>query len=199
MATDVTFKLKLAAGYDPSTLAVVAGETLLAPINTQANDDGTTTYTYTFKATQAMTVGVRDDLAKYSYVVTMPVGHFNAALTAPTAGTSTVVLYVYLFSFTVKAQEGYEITGVYVNGDELTANAGVYTVEDVKTAQNVEVLVKEIPNYTVTYVVNNTSTPPKWLPRAVRSPTCPSRLMSPAMTSKAGTPKDSLAGKATRS
>ncbi len=154
--TDVTFKLKLAAGYDPSTLAVVAGETLLAPINTQANDDGTTTYTYTFKATQAMTVGVRDDLAKYSYVVTMPVGHFDAALTAPTAGASTTVEYGGSYSFTVKAQEGYEITGVYVNGDELTANAGVYTVEDVKTAQNVEVLVKEIPNYTVTYVVNNT-------------------------------------------
>lgn len=154
--TDVTFKLKLAAGYDPSTLAVVAGETLLAPINTQANDDGTTTYTYTFKATQAMTVGVRDDLAKYSYVVTMPVGHFDAALTVPTAGASTVVEYGGSYSFTVKAQEGYEITGVYVNGDELTANAGVYTVEDVKTAQNVEVLVKEIPNYTVTYVVNNT-------------------------------------------
>lgn len=156
--TDVTFKLKLAAGYDPSTLAVVAGETLLAPINTQANDDGTTTYTYTFKATQAMTVGVRDDLTKYSYVVTMPVGHFTAKLTGNgiTSETSTTVEYGDDYSFTVTPEEGYEIVGVYVNGDELTANAGVYTVKDVKTAQNVEVLVKEIPNYTVTYVVNNT-------------------------------------------
>ena len=156
--TDVTFKLKLAAGYDPSTLAVVAGETLLAPINTQANDDGTTTYTYTFKATQAMTVGVRDDLAKYSYVVTMPVGHFTAKLTGNTASeTSTTVEYGGSYTFTVEPMDGYEITGVYVNGAELTAVNGVYTVADVKTAQNVEVLVKEIiPNYTVTYVVNNT-------------------------------------------
>lgn len=157
--TDVTFKLKLAAGYDPSTLAVVAGETLLAPINTQANDDGTTTYTYTFKATQAMTVGMRDGLTKYSYVVTMPVGHFTAKLTGNTASeTSTTVEYGGSYTFTVDPEDGYKIMGVYVNGALRTAGVAgnnEYTVTNVTGPQVVEVVVEAIPNYTVTYVVND--------------------------------------------
>ena len=150
-----SFDLVLDEGYDPNTLFVTANDVLLAPVNYVAGTDGKVTYSYSFTATADTTVEVSDDLAKLSYVVTMPVGHFDAALTVPTAGASTVVEYGGSYSFTVKAQEGYEITGVYVNGDELTANAGVYTVNDVKTAQKVEVLVEAIPNYTVTYVVND--------------------------------------------
>lgn len=151
-----SFDLVLDEGYDPATLFVTANDVLLAPVNYVAGTDGKVTYTYSFTATADTTVEVSDDLAKLSYVVTMPVGHFTAALTAPTAGASTTVEYGGSYSFTVIPEEGYEITGVYVNGAELTAVNGVYTVADVKTAQKVEVLVEAIPNYTVTYVVNNT-------------------------------------------
>lgn len=159
-----SFDLVLDEGYDPATLFVTANDVLLAPVNYVAGTDGKVTYTYSFTATDDTTIAVSDDLAKLSYVVTMPVGNFDAELVSVNGNdlgdtdskVSASVIYSKGYTFTVTPEEGYEITGVYVNGDELTANAGVYTVEDVKTAQNVEVLVKEIPNYTVTYVVNNT-------------------------------------------
>ena len=152
-----SFDLVLDAGYDPNTLFVTANDVLLAPVNYVAGTDGKVTYTYSFTATADTTVEVSDDLAKLSYVVTMPVGHFTAKLTGTgiTSEASTTVEYGGSYSFTVTPEKGYEIVGVYVNGDELTANAGVYTVKDVKTAQKVEVLVEAIPNYTVTYVVND--------------------------------------------
>ena len=152
-----SFNLVLDEGYDPATLFVTANDVLLAPVNYVADTDGKVTYTYSFTATADTTVEVSDDLAKLSYVVTMPVGHFTAKLTGTgiTSEASTTVEYGGSYSFTVTPEEGYEITGVYVNGAELTAVNGVYTVEDVKTAQKVEVLVEAIPNYTVTYVVND--------------------------------------------
>ena len=153
-----SFDLVLDAGYDPTTLFVTANDVLLAPVNYVAGTDGKVTYTYSFTATADTTVEVSDDLAKLSYVVTMPVGHFTAALTAPTAGASTTVEYGGSYTFTVTPEKGYEIVGVYVNGEKLTAGgtgSNEYTVTNVTGSQVVEVVVEEIPNYTVTYVVND--------------------------------------------
>lgn len=153
-----SFDLVLDAGYDPATLFVTANDVLLAPVNYVAGTDGKVTYTYSFTATDDTTIAVSDDLAKLSYVVTMPVGHFTAALTAPTAGASTTVEYGGSYTFTVTPEKGYEIVGVYVNGEKLTAGGtgnNEYTVTNVTGSQVVEVVVEEIPNYTVTYVVND--------------------------------------------
>lgn len=153
-----SFDLVLDEGYDPATLFVTANDVLLAPVNYVAGTDGKVTYTYSFTATDDTTIAVSDDLAKLSYVVTMPVGHFTAALTAPTAGASTTVEYGGSYTFTVTPEKGYEIVGVYVNGEKLTAGgtgSNEYTVTNVTGSQVVEVVVEEIPNYTVTYVVND--------------------------------------------
>lgn len=172
--SEVYFTLGLSEYYDPATLEVVVGDYLLAPINVEQGDlvagtdttpaDQLTNYTYMFKVTEDVSWTVRDVLAQRTFVVTMPVGHFNAELVSVNgtalgdtdSKVSASVIYSKGYTFTVEPMDGYEITGVYVNGAELTAVNDVYTVQDVKTAQNVEVLVKEIPNYTITYVVNNT-------------------------------------------
>lgn len=154
-----SFNLVLDEGYDPATLFVTANDVLLAPVNYVADTDGKVTYTYSFTATADTTVEVSDDLAKLSYVVTMPVGHFNAKLTGNTASeTSTTVEYGGSYTFTVDPEDGYKIMGVYVNGALKTAGGtgnNEYTVTNVTGSQVVEVVVEEIPNYTVTYVVND--------------------------------------------
>ena len=155
-----SFDLVLDAGYDPTTLFVTANDVLLAPVNYVAGTDGKVTYTYSFTATDHTTIAVSDDLAKLSYVVTMPVGHFTAKLTGNgiTSETSTTVEYGGSYTFTVDPEDGYKIMGVYVNGDKLTAGGtgnNEYTVTTVTGPQVVEVVVEAIPNYTVTYVVND--------------------------------------------
>lgn len=155
-----SFDLVLDEGYDPATLFVTANNVLLAPVNYVLGADGEVTYTYSFTATDDTTIAVSDDLAKLSYVVTMPVGHFTAKLTGNgiTSEASTTVEYGGSYSFTVDPEDGYKIMGVYVNGDKLTAGGtgnNEYTVITVTGSQVVEVVVEEIPNYTVTYVVND--------------------------------------------
>ena len=155
-----SFDLVLDEGYDPATLFVTANDVLLAPVNYVLGADGKVTYTYSFTATDHTTIAVSDDLAKLSYVVTMPVGHFTAKLTGNgiTSETSTTVEYGGSYTFTVDPEDGYKIMGVYVNGDKLTAGGtgnNEYTVTTVTGPQVVEVVVEEIPNYTVTYVVND--------------------------------------------
>ena len=155
-----SFDLVLDAGYDPTTLFVTANDVLLAPVNYVAGTDGKVTYTYSFTATDDTTIAVSDDLAKLSYVVTMPVGHFTAKLTGNgiTSEASTTVEYGGSYTFTVDPEDGYKIMGVYVNGALRTAGVAgnnEYTVTNVTGPQVVEVVVEAIPNYTVTYVVND--------------------------------------------
>lgn len=163
----VYFSIKVPEGYDASTMTVAAeGAIILAPYSS-FSDTNDTTYYYSFVLTQNMVSGGSanvyfTDPSKLTYTVMMPVGHFDAAITAVkkadgtdasgwTAASATVE-YGGGYTFTVTPASGYEIKGVYVNGEKQTGSSP-YTVTNVTSAQTVEVLVDEIPSYTVTFTV----------------------------------------------
>ena len=163
----VYFGVTVPDGYDASTMCVVVENTIvLAPYNS-ISGTGNTTYYYSFVLTQNMASGGPVDVvftgpSKLTYTVMMPVGHFTAKITTANGatvadpGASASVEYGKGYTFTVTPASGYEIKGVYVNGAQKTAETdGSYKVENVTSAQTVEVVVDAIPSYTVTYVVND--------------------------------------------
>lgn len=161
----VYFSIKVPDGYDASTMTVAAeAGIILAPYSSFSGTNDTTYY-YSFVLTQKMASGgganvYFTDPSKLTYTVMMPVGHFDAAITAANGSTidpavsSASVEYGEDYTFTVTPASGYEIKGVYVNGVAQTGGSP-YTVTYVTSAQTVEVVVDEIPSYTVTYVVND--------------------------------------------
>lgn len=161
----VYFGVTVPDGYDASTMCVVVENTIvLAPYNS-ISGTGNTIYYYSFVLTQNMASGGSVDVvftgpSKLTYTVMMPVGHFTAKLTMANGatvadpGASASVEYGGSYTFTVTPASGYEIKGVYVNGEKQTGSSP-YTVTNVTSAQTVEVVVDEIPSYTVTYVVND--------------------------------------------
>ena len=161
----VYFSIKVPDGYDASTMTVAAeAGIILAPYSSFSGTNDTTYY-YSFVLTQKMASGgganvYFTDPSKLTYTVMMPVGHFDAAITAANGSTidpavsSASVEYGEDYTFTVTPASGYEIKGVYVNGVAQTGGSP-YTVTNVTSAQTVEVVVDEIPSYTVTYVVND--------------------------------------------
>lgn len=150
--SSVRFSLTLKEGYDPATLTVKANKDVLAPESVTGQ-----TYSYVFTANANTTVSVSSP-SKLTYPVMMPVGHFDAAITAVTGtgsskpnDASAVIEYGEGYTFTIAPNPGYQVS-VYVNGVKQTGD-GTYTVTDVTSAQKVEVVESEIPNCSVTFIV----------------------------------------------
>ena len=161
----VYFGVTVPDGYDASTMCVVVENTIVLAPYSSFSGTNETTYCYSFVLTQNMASGgfvnvVFTGPSKLTYTVTMPVGHFTAKITTANGATidpavsSTNVNYDSSYTFTVTPASGYEIKGVYVNGED-KGTGGTYTVTNVTSAQTVEVVVDAIPSYTVTYVVND--------------------------------------------
>lgn len=161
----VYFSIKVPDGYDASTMTVAAeAGIILAPYSSFSGTNDTTYY-YSFVLTQNMASGgganvYFTDPSKLTYTVMMPVGNFTAQITKANGSTitpaaaSATVEYGGGYAFTVTPASGYEIKGVYVNGAQKTAETdGSYKVKNVTSAQTVEVVVDEIPSYTVTFTV----------------------------------------------
>lgn len=163
----VYFGIKVPDGYDASTMTVAAeAGIILAPYSSFSGTNDTTYY-YSFVLTQKMASGgganvYFTDPSKLTYTVMMPVGHFDAAITEVKKADGTDALgwtaasasveYGGSYTFTVTPATGYEIKGVYVNGEKQTGSSP-YTVTNVTSAQTVEVVVDAIPSYTVTFTV----------------------------------------------
>lgn len=177
----VRFNVTIPAKYNTADVLVCAGNSVLKYLSPVAQyydtSTGKTTLYYEFEITEdlpkldggtyKLPITV-DTLPLNQYTVMMPVGHFDAAITAvkKADGTnasgwtaaSASVEYGGSYTFTVTPASGYEIKGVYVNGVAQTAASvtgatRTYTVTNVTSAQTVEVLVDEIPSYTVTFTV----------------------------------------------
>lgn len=173
----VRFNVKIPAKYNTADVLVWAGNSVhkyLSPVAQYYDtSNGETTLYYEFEITEDLPTLVGgtyklpimvETRSLNQYTVMMPVGHFDAAITAvkKADGTdasgwtaaSASVEYGGSYTFTVTPASGYEIKGVYVNGAQKTAETdGSYKVENVTSAQTVEVLVDEIPSYTVTFTV----------------------------------------------
>lgn len=165
--SNVTFRLKLAEGYDPTTLHVFADGVALLGTPVNSHD---VYYEYTVYNVMANTIIHVLPVTKKTFTVMMPTGHFDAKITsatpAPTAttagstvaagGKSASIIYGGSYTFTVTLDEGYTVKRVAVNGATIGENSdGSYTVPDVTTAQTVEVVVDELPVYIVIYNSNN--------------------------------------------
>lgn len=161
--SNVTFRLKLAEGYDPATLHVFAdGVALLGtPVNSYD-----VYYEYTVHNVMADTIIHVDPVTEKTFNVTLPTGAgFDAAFVVP-AGTVpagaadnklTTVNYDGTVSFTVKARPGYTVEGVYANGVKLdpdTSTTDTYTIKNIKSNQAVMVDMAAVQFHTVTYVLD---------------------------------------------
>lgn len=161
--SNVTFRLKLAEGYDPTTLHVFADGVALLGTPVNSHD---VYYEYTVYNVMANTIIHVLPVTKKTFTVMMPTGHFNAEITgatpAPTTttagstvaagGKSASIVYDGSYTFTVTPDTGYDVA-VYVNGVKQTAATGSYTVDPVTGPQRVEVVESAIPNYNVTFTV----------------------------------------------
>lgn len=161
--SNVTFRLKLAEGYDPATLHVFAdGVALLGtPVNSYD-----VYYEYTVHNVMADTIIHVGPVTEKTFNVTLPTGAgFDAAFVVP-AGTVpagaadnklTTVNYDGTVSFTVKARPGYTVEGVYANGVKLdpdTSTTDTYTIKNIKSNQAVMVDMAAVQFHTVTYVLD---------------------------------------------
>mgnify|MGYP004498574713 CR=1 FL=1 len=162
--SNVTFRLKLAEGYDPTTLHVFADGVALLGTPVNSHD---VYYEYTVYNVMANTIIHVLPVTKKTFTVMMPTGHFDAKITsatpAPTAttagstvaagGKSASIVYGGSYTFTVTPDPGYDVA-VYVNGVKQTAGTGnSYTVAPVTGPQSVAVVESAIPNYNVTFTV----------------------------------------------
>lgn len=98
-----------------------------------------------------LTITVNPEVAAVTYTVTLPEG--EGYTIAPAEGSESPVAEGGSYSFTVTVNNGYEGTPVVkVNGTELTAVDGVYTISNITEAKTVTVEgITAIPNtYTVT-------------------------------------------------
>lgn len=156
--SNVTFRLKLAEGYDPTTLHVFADGVALLGTPVNSHD---VYYEYTVYNVMANTIIHVLPVTEKTFTVMMPTGHFNAEITAATPASSTVaaggksasIVYDGSYTFTVTPDTGYDVA-VYVNGAKKDAEAnGSYLVKNVTGPQRVEVVESAIPNYNVTFTV----------------------------------------------
>ena len=159
-----TFTVTVAAGYDPATMIVTANGVPLAVAGISGN-----VYTYKFKATENTTIAVSAPTA-LTYTISLPVGDsFTATLTkvdstdvatANQPQTFATIDYGKDYTFTVTAKENYEISAVLVNGVKQPAASGTarttqtFNISGVAANQTIQVEMKDIIYYTVTYVID---------------------------------------------
>ena len=154
--SNVTFRLKLAEGYDPATLHVFAdGVALLGtPVNSYD-----VYYEYTVHNVMADTIIHVGPVTEKTFNVTLPTGAgFDAKFTdSASDGKFATVDYDGTVSFTVKARPGYTVEGVYANGVKLdpdTSTTDTYTIKNIKSNQAVMVDMAAVQFHTVTYVLD---------------------------------------------
>ena len=98
-----------------------------------------------------LTITVNPEVAAVTYTVTLPEG--EGYTIAPAEGSESPVAEGGSYSFTVTVNNGYEGTPVVkVNGTELTAVDGVYTISNITEAKTVTVegITQKVNTYTVT-------------------------------------------------
>lgn len=98
-----------------------------------------------------LTITVNPEVAAVTYTVTLPEG--EGYTIAPAEGSESPVAEGGSYSFTVTVNNGYEGTPVVkVNGMELTAVDGVYTISNITEAKTVTVegITQKVNTYTVT-------------------------------------------------
>ena len=153
-----SFKVTVLAAYDASSMIVAANGVPLGYSAKTENNDGSTTYTYSFVPTGDTAVTVSQPEQK-SYVVTLPVGdHFTAKFDGTDTKSDKTVTYNGSVSFTVTADNGWTIEDVSYTGDAtLTQDATdstKYTLTDIKSNVAVSVKMKQIPVYTISYSID---------------------------------------------
>lgn len=153
-----SFNVTVTAEYDVSSMIVAANGVPLGYSAKTENNDGSTTYTYSFVPTGDTTVTVSQPEQK-SYVVTLPVGdHFTAKFDGTDTKSDKTVTYNGSVSFTVTADSGWTIEDVSYTGDAtLTQDATdstKYTLTDIKSNVAVSVKMKQIPVYTISYSID---------------------------------------------
>lgn len=97
-----------------------------------------------------LTITVNPEVAAVTYTVTLPEG--EGYTIAPAEGSESPVAEGGSYSFTVTVNNGYEGTPVVkVNGTELTAVDGVYTISNITEAKTVTVegITQKVNTYTV--------------------------------------------------
>ena len=156
--TLASFNVKVDAKYDASSMIVAANGVPLGYSTKTENNDGSTTYTYSFVPTGDTAVTVSQPEQK-SYVVTLPVGdHFTAKFDGTDTKSDKTVTYNGSVSFTVTADSGWTIEDVSYTGDAtLTQDATdstKYTLTDIKSNVAVSVKMKQIPVYTISYSID---------------------------------------------
>ena len=150
-----SFNVTVTAEYDVSSMIVAANGVPLGYSRKTENNDGSTTYTYSFMPTGDTTVTVSQPEQK-SYVVTLPVGdHFKAKFDDTDTKSDKTVTYNGSVSFTVTADSGWTIEDVSYTGDAtLTHDATKYTLTDIKSNVAISVKMKQIPVYTISYSID---------------------------------------------
>lgn len=156
--TLASFNVKVDAKYDASSMIVAANGVPLGYSTKTENNDGSTTYTYSFMPTGDTTVTVSQPEQK-SYVVTLPVGdHFTAKFDDSDTKSDKTVNYNGDVSFTVTADNGWTIEDVSYTGDATltqdTTDLTKYTLTDIKSNVAVSVKMKQIPVYTISYSID---------------------------------------------
>ena len=153
-----SFNVTVTAEYDVSSMIVAANGVPLGYSAKTENNDGSTTYTYSFVPTGDTAVTVSQPEQK-SYVVTLPVGdHFTAKFDDSDTKSDKTVTYNGSVSFTVTADSGWTIEGVSYTGDATltqdTTDLTKYTLTDIKSNVAVSVKMKQIPVYTISYSID---------------------------------------------
>ena len=150
-----SFKVTVLAAYDASSMIVAANGVPLGYSTKTENNDGSTTYAYSFVPTGDTAVTVSQPEQK-SYVVTLPVGdHFTAKFDGADTKSDKTVTYNDSVSFTVTADSGWTIEDVSYTGDAtLTHDATKYTLTNIKSNVAVSVKMKQIPVYTISYSID---------------------------------------------
>lgn len=156
--TLASFNVKVDAKYDASSMIVAANGVPLGYSTKTENNDGSTTYAYSFVPTGDTAVTVSQPEQK-SYVVTLPVGdHFTAKFDGTDTKSDKTVTYNGSVSFTVTADNGWTIEDVSYTGDATltrdTTDLTKYTLTDIKSNVAVSVKMKQIPVYTISYSID---------------------------------------------
>lgn len=156
----VAFTVLLSTGYDPATLKVTANGAALNPVEINENADGAQyTFSYTAKADTEIKINAPK---KFVYTIAMSVGDHYTGGILPDMAIYGTVEHGDSYSFTVRPDNGakYPIKAVYVNGKQMDGNFPSaaqmgFTIDDVTENQTIQVVMGEMPDYTVTYIVRD--------------------------------------------
>lgn len=157
-----TFTVTYHAGYQLPT--VTANGVALAAVATSSPN----VYQYTFVANADTEIKIGAP-QKLSFTVILSTSNeYTAVFTAPNGyadRTQAEVEYGGSYTFSVKAQKGYTVSSVKVNGEEQLTNGATidsttaqsFQITNVTSAQNIIIVASEIPYHLVTYVTNTGS------------------------------------------